>query len=83
MVARKGRLTGLQREVLSLYRSSIRAIRTKPPENRANFVAFVRSQFRPHLALSKSDFATIEYLLRKGSHQLETYSNPGVRNVSV
>ncbi|KAK7206715.1 hypothetical protein BZA70DRAFT_274926 [Myxozyma melibiosi] len=84
VVARKkGRLTGLQRDVLSMYRSCLRAIRVKPAESRHNFLQFTRLQFRQHLTVPKSDFTTIEYLLRRGRNQLETYSNPGVRNVGI
>ncbi|KAK9374376.1 uncharacterized protein V1513DRAFT_446205 [Lipomyces chichibuensis] len=83
VVKRVGRLTGLQRDVLSLYRSCLRAIRKKPPESKRNFLIFARRQFEQHIDISKSDFTTIEYLLRKGHHQLETYSNDGVRNIAV
>ncbi|KAK9366640.1 hypothetical protein V1509DRAFT_629146 [Lipomyces kononenkoae] len=83
VVKKKGGLTGLQREVLSLYRSCLRAIRKKPPESKRNFLIFTRQQFEQHINISKSDFTTIEYLLRKGRHQLEIYSNKGVRNIAV
>ncbi|KAK9467040.1 hypothetical protein V1512DRAFT_261789 [Lipomyces arxii] len=81
--SRGRRLTGLQKEVLGLYRKCLREVRKKPENARTNFLIFTRRQFEPHLSLSKSDFATIEYLMRKGNQMLETYSNPGVRNVSV
>ncbi|KAK9382980.1 complex 1 protein-domain-containing protein [Kockiozyma suomiensis] len=83
VVARKGRLTGLQRDVLSLYRSCLRAIRKKPPDSRQNFLLFTREQFEQHRHILKSDFTTVEYLLRRGHNQLETYSNAGVRNIGV
>ncbi|KAL1972419.1 hypothetical protein VTN31DRAFT_6833 [Thermomyces dupontii] len=76
------RLSGLQREVLSLYRQCLREIRKKPIESRENFRAFARDQFRANLKLPKKDFATIEYLLRRGRRQLELYSAPGIRNIS-
>ena len=41
-----------------------------------------RDQFRANLKLPKKDFATIEYLLRRGRRQLELYSAPGIRNIS-
>ncbi|KAK9463964.1 uncharacterized protein V1516DRAFT_669146 [Lipomyces oligophaga] len=83
MAVRRSKLSGLQRDVLSLYRSCLREIRKKPKENRLNFIKFTRTQFEKHLALPKSDFGTIEYLLRRGRHQLETYANPGVRNIGM
>jgi succinate dehydrogenase assembly factor 1 len=37
--------------------------------------------FRKNSVLSKTDFATVEFLLRKGYKQLEFYSSPGVKNI--
>ncbi|KAJ6113708.1 hypothetical protein N7523_007025 [Penicillium sp. IBT 18751x] len=66
------RLSGLQREVLSLYRKCLRAIRHKPQP---------RTEFQKHLSVNKKDFGAVEYLLRKGHRQLETYASPGIRNI--
>lgn len=41
-----------------------------------------RQEFRKNADLSKKDFSAIEYLLRKGHRQLETYSSPGIRNIN-
>ncbi|KAL2007115.1 hypothetical protein VTN00DRAFT_8553 [Thermoascus crustaceus] len=76
------RLSGLQREVLSLYRKCLREARKKPVEARNNFKDFARTEFRKNLSVSKKDFAAIEYLLRKGHRQLEMYSSPGIRNIA-
>ncbi|KAJ6003381.1 hypothetical protein N7451_005928 [Penicillium sp. IBT 35674x] len=75
------RLSGLQREVLSLYRQCFREIRKKPIESRNNFKNYARAEFQKHLSVSKKDFSTIEYLLRKGQRQLEMYASPGTRNI--
>ncbi|KAL4808570.1 complex 1 protein-domain-containing protein [Aspergillus recurvatus] len=75
------RLSGLQREVLSLYRKCLREIRKKPIESRNNFKSYARAEFEKHISISKKDFSAIEYLLRKGSRQLEMYSSPGIRNI--
>ncbi|CAL5867727.1 uncharacterized protein PFLUO_LOCUS1946 [Penicillium psychrofluorescens] len=80
------RLSGLQREVLSLYRQCLREIRKKPTtehtqESRANFKAYARAEFQKHLSVNKKDFGAIEYLLRKGQRQLELYAAPGIRNI--
>lgn len=40
-----------------------------------------RSEFRAHVDLNKKDFGTIEYLLRRGRRQLDTYSEEGIRDV--
>ncbi|KAL4930599.1 succinate dehydrogenase assembly factor 1 [Aspergillus undulatus] len=75
------RLSGLQREVLSLYRKCLREIRKKPVESQSNFRFYARMEFEKHISISKKDFSAIEYLLRKGSRQLEMYSSPGIRNI--
>ncbi|KGO76656.1 Complex 1 LYR protein [Penicillium italicum] len=70
------RLSGLQRDVLSLYRKCLREIRNKPEVD----VGY-RAEFQKHLSVNKKDFSTVEYLLRKGHRQLELYATPGIRNI--
>ncbi|TFB04288.1 hypothetical protein CCMA1212_003638 [Trichoderma ghanense] len=76
------RLSGLQKEVLSLYRQCLRECRKKPQETRAHFEKFVRDEFSRNLTIEKRDFAAIEFLLRKGHRQLDVYSSPGIKDVS-
>ncbi|VVT53683.1 uncharacterized protein SAPINGB_P003697 [Magnusiomyces paraingens] len=78
-MARK--LSGLQREVLALYRESIRAIYKKPVEAQPNFREFTRRNFRKYSGMSRKEFGAIEHLIRKGKKMLELYTNPGVRNI--
>ncbi|OTA37765.1 hypothetical protein BTJ68_01868 [Hortaea werneckii EXF-2000] len=59
------RLSGLQRDVLSLYRKCLRACRAKPSETKPNFYIFARKEFERNRGLNKKDFGTIEFLLRK------------------
>ena len=40
-----------------------------------------RAEFRENAAVDKRDFAAIEYMLRKGRRQLDTYASPGIRDV--
>ncbi|EYE93493.1 succinate dehydrogenase assembly factor 1 [Aspergillus ruber CBS 135680] len=75
------RLSGLQRDVLSLYRKCLREIRKKPVESRDNFKAYTRAEFQKNIFIGKKDFTAIEYFLRKGQRQLEMYSSPGIRNI--
>ncbi|KAF9730705.1 hypothetical protein PMIN06_006407 [Paraphaeosphaeria minitans] len=77
------RLSGLQRDVLSLYRRCLRAARAKPVTNRGHFQALARNEFHKHRAVDKKDFSAIEYLLRRGRRQLEMYEEAGVRDVKV
>ncbi|KAK3500568.1 hypothetical protein B0T13DRAFT_535423 [Neurospora crassa] len=65
------RLSGLQKEVLGLYRKCLRECRKKPEATRAHFRAFARTEFEKNIKVDKRDFSAIEFLLRKGSRQLE------------
>lgn len=75
------RLSGLQKDVLSLYRACLRATRTKPAENRPKFASYARAEFEKNAHLSKKDFGTVEFLLRKGKRQLEVFAEPGVKSI--
>lgn len=81
-MARQPRLSGLQRDVLSLYRRCLRAARLKPISNRPNFEAFARREFAKNVTVDKKDFSAIEFLLRKGNKQLEIYEAPNIRNIA-
>lgn len=76
------RLSGLQKDVLALYRRCLRATRVKPVGRRPHFVSFARREFEKHLDLDKKDFGAIEFLLRKGDRQLEMYSAPNITNIA-
>ncbi|GAA5907148.1 Sdh6p [Sporobolomyces salmoneus] len=78
------RISGLQRQVLSLYKRSLQMVQSKPLDKRPAFYQFVAHQFRHPTAgggVRKKDVQTIEYLMRKGEKQLESYSSSGVKNV--
>ncbi|RYG45109.1 LYR motif-containing protein [archaeon] len=73
--------SGLQSQVLSLYRSCIRAARSAPSYSPAAKVAamtYVRIAFRVGARLPRSDFARIELSLRQGAKSLRMYSGPTV-----
>ena len=76
------RLSGLQKDVLALYRRCLRAARVKPAETRSNFESFARREFDRNLNLDKKDFSAIEFFLRKGDRQLEMYAAPNITNVA-
>jgi succinate dehydrogenase assembly factor 1 len=50
-------------------------------EYRNNFRQFARDEFKKNSQIDRKDFAAIEYLVRKGQRQLETYRNETIRNV--
>ncbi|KAK3898271.1 complex 1 protein-domain-containing protein [Staphylotrichum tortipilum] len=76
------RLSGLQKEVLSLYRSCLRECRKKPDASRPRFQAFARAEFQKNIKMDKKDFGAIEFLLRKGRRQLEVYASAGVKDIN-
>ena len=75
------RHSGLQREVLKLYRHCLRAASRKPPETRSNFEYVARRDFLKYLDHDRKDFATIELLLRTGWRKLEAYSMDSVKDI--
>lgn len=40
-----------------------------------------RAEFHKNQSVGKKDFGTIEYLLRRGRRQLETYQDPGIKDL--
>ncbi|KAJ5860593.1 Complex 1 LYR protein [Penicillium soppii] len=74
------RLSGLQRDVLSLYRKCLREVRNKPVRFTPAETGY-RTEFQKHRSVNKKDFSAVEYLLRKGHRQLEMYASPGIRNI--
>jgi succinate dehydrogenase assembly factor 1 len=76
------RLSGLQKDVLSLYRRCLRAARSKPSDTRPNFETFARREFDRNASMDRKDFGAVEFMLRKGERQLEMYSAPNITNVA-
>ncbi|KAL7753758.1 hypothetical protein RI367_000689 [Sorochytrium milnesiophthora] len=77
------RLSGLQRQVLSLYRDCLRCIRHKEPHTRDNWRRFTRREFDKYRdSVSPRDINAVEALLRAGRKRLETMQHPSVKNVS-
>jgi succinate dehydrogenase assembly factor 1 len=66
-------VSGLQRDVLHLYRAALRAARRQADEgSRAALREYARSQFDAHRGVAKLDVQLIEHLLRKGHKQIKT-----------
>jgi len=76
-------LSGLQKQVLSLYRQILRAVKQKPEETRAQMRDVAREEFRKHQGLPRSDVVRIEYLVRRGKKQLDRALDANVSSVSV
>ncbi|SCU95075.1 LAME_0F10594g1_1 [Lachancea meyersii CBS 8951] len=75
------RLSGLQRDVLQMYRQCIRQAHKKPEANRPNFIGYIRTEFGKHRNLPRKDFSTIEHLLRVGHRRLENFSAAEVKDI--
>lgn len=71
---RGGKLSGMQRDVLSLYRSFLRETQRRAEESPSDadrLKQFVQAEFRRCAQVDKKEYQTIEYLLRKGAKQLQ------------
>jgi succinate dehydrogenase assembly factor 1 len=81
-VRKMARLSGMQKQVLSLYRSFLRAARTKPAESRKDIESFVGAEFRKNAKVDKKDFQSVEFLMRRGHKQLEMLKSRDVSGFS-
>ncbi|MQL71196.1 hypothetical protein Taro_003502 [Colocasia esculenta] len=83
-MATKRQLSGIQKQVLSLYRGFLRAARSKAPEERRKIEEVVSTEFRHNsTAIDKKNFLYIEYLIRRGKRQLDQLKNPGTVSSSA
>ncbi|KAI8542445.1 succinate dehydrogenase assembly factor 1, mitochondrial [Rhododendron vialii] len=77
------KLSGMQKQVLGLYRGFLRAARTKSPEERRQIESIVSAEFRRNSKLvDRKNFIYIEYLLRRGKKQLDQLSSPDTVGLS-
>ncbi|KAJ7784562.1 hypothetical protein B0H16DRAFT_1356671 [Mycena metata] len=78
------RRSGLQKDVLNLYRRALRIPRTKPPPTRAKWDLMIRYTFRTKAAsASPRAISVIEHLLRTGTRQVSMYEDPSVKDCWV
>ncbi|KAJ7069785.1 hypothetical protein C8F01DRAFT_976969 [Mycena amicta] len=76
--------SGVQKEVLSLYRRALRIPRTKPAASRTKWNLMLRYTFRLQAArAAPGAFSTIEYLLRAGRRQLDMFEDPNAKDCQV
>ncbi|KAF5811084.1 putative complex 1 LYR protein [Helianthus annuus] len=70
--SRAQKLSGIQKQVLSLYRGFLRTACSKTPENQAHIESLVSAEFRKNAqSIDRKNFLHIEYLLRRGKKQLD------------
>ncbi|KAG6431934.1 hypothetical protein SASPL_103506 [Salvia splendens] len=73
----KPRLSGMQLQVLALYRGFLRAARMKSPEERSRIEALVSQEFRRNSSqVDRKNYLYIEYLVRRGKKQLDQLKSP-------
>ncbi|XP_026656496.1 succinate dehydrogenase assembly factor 1A, mitochondrial isoform X2 [Phoenix dactylifera] len=71
------KLSGMQKQVLGLYRSFLRVARLKTPEERCRIESKISDEFRHNAKnVDRKNFLYIEYLLRRGKKQLEQLKSP-------
>eukprot|EP00798_Chlamydomonas_sp_ICE-L_P011105 gene11105-18721_t len=64
-------LSGVQKQVLSLYRTAMRSIRSKPTELQPQLLTYLRQEFDKHKAVSPKNHQRVEHLARRGMKQVE------------
>ncbi|OMH82668.1 Succinate dehydrogenase assembly factor 1, mitochondrial [Zancudomyces culisetae] len=77
--------SGLQKEVLALYRNCIRsAQRVESVELRTKLTDRVRMEFRKNLGIKRGEIDAIGYLLRMGKRKYEKYIQSGsITNITT
>ncbi len=71
--------SGIQLQVLSLYREGLRAARRMPAESGAAAAAFIRAEFRDKAAsVDRMDFQRVEHLLRAARKKLDALKGADV-----
>ncbi|CAN1162167.1 Succinate dehydrogenase assembly factor 1A, mitochondrial [Linum perenne] len=77
------RLSGMQKQVLSMYRGFLRAARLKSADERRQIQTIVSAEFRRNSEqVDRKNFVYIEYLLNRGKKQLDQLKSPGVVGLS-
>jgi len=76
------RRSGLQQQILGLYRRALRAARQKDGGSRGETALAVKDKFRKDAtSVSRKDFRAIEWLLRHGERQVESLESSNVSKV--
>ncbi|KAL6759878.1 hypothetical protein V8C86DRAFT_2563457 [Haematococcus lacustris] len=82
------RLTGIQRQVFTLYRQVCRGLRVKRQqgcneEQLATFRAFARTEFHRFSDVNPKNFMLVEHLLRSGSKKLSLILSPTITSIHI
>jgi succinate dehydrogenase assembly factor 1 len=83
-MASRPKLSGIEKQVLTLYRGFLRTARLKDPEERRRIESVVSAEFRDNARnVDRRNFVYIEYLLRRGKRQLEQLKNPDITGLAT
>lgn len=82
-MSKPSKLSGLQRQVLSLYRSALRLAREKDGRPGGQMAIYARTEFERNKLIEKKNFQLAEHYLRKGRKQLELLSQSDVTGLRV
>jgi len=77
------RHSGLQKEVLNLYRSLLRQIRSNHPSAYQDAQLYVRGRFKKRKDWPRRDVLTIEAWIRQGEAQLKLLKSPQTQGLHV
>ncbi|PVU95596.1 hypothetical protein BB559_002683 [Furculomyces boomerangus] len=78
----RGKFSGLQKDVLKLYRDFVRAARNKPIESRKEMIGHVREKFAANISMDKKEYDAIAFYLRSGRRKLEMFKKDSVKHIS-
>lgn len=77
--------SGIQKQVLQLYKSFLVAINCKQMDREAKqrLKTFVKAEFNRNAKIHRKEFEAIEYLIRKGEKQLETLKKSSITDFNI
>jgi len=73
------KVSGVKREVLSLYRQFLRAAKEKP--DNASTLSVIRMNFKQKSKIPKTNLEAIEYHIERGYRQLNKFKNSNVSSM--
>ncbi|KAK1922776.1 hypothetical protein DB88DRAFT_496232 [Papiliotrema laurentii] len=74
--------SGLQQDVINMYRRGVKLAFSRPPESRSAFLLHLRYNFH-HPPLKSRDYTAIEHQLRKMDRTLEMLETGSVQRLHV
>jgi succinate dehydrogenase assembly factor 1 len=83
MAVGAARHSGLQLQVLTLYRSCLRIVRSLPPAARSPAALYAREEFRRFASVDRFDHQRVEHLLRAGKKKLSLVTDVGVTGFAL